>query len=152
MKTLSKIILACLIFFIIGVILILLGLVKIESILGYFIGYLLPLILGLNVINLILIAKKDEYFILKKNVVTTTKLCVITCLLYLLFLFLNIANPMYSYVFLYLIFPYIFIILLGYILFLIKKNQLKRFKNVFKTVLLWLLLLVLGFVLAKILK
>lgn len=147
MKTLSKIILSCLIFFIIGMLLILLKILKLESFLGYFIGYLLPLILVLNVIKMILIAKNKQYFLLKKNIITTIKLSVIACLLHLLLLFLNIANPMYSYVFLYLIFPYVVIILMGYIFFLVKEGQLKRFKNVFNTILFWLLILVLSFIL-----
>jgi len=65
---------------------------------------------------------------LGKQVLNTFAFCIVACLIYLGLISLDIVSSIYSYVFLYIVFPYIFLVVLGYILFLAKEKQLKKAK------------------------
>ncbi|MDW5290835.1 hypothetical protein [Formosa sp. PL04] len=140
-EKLSKIVIGMLFFFIAGVILIWLDIINLSSFFGHIVGYLLPFVLALNAVNIFLFAKSKEYNILEKLVLGTLSFCIIACLIYLVSISLGIANPIYSYVFIYIVFPYIFLIFFGYIFFLIKERQFSK-SNFFSKMIFLLIILI----------
>jgi len=115
---------------------------------GHMIGYSLPILLVVNAINIVLFAKSKEYNILGKQVLNTFAFCIFACLIYLGLISLDIVSSIYSYVFLYMVFPYIFLLLLGYIFFLAKEKQLKKSKSIFRKMFFLLIMLTMGFILS----
>jgi len=135
--------------FILGIIFVQFNIVEISSVIGHLIGYLLPLIMLINLIQLFLLCREKIYNKISKNSLTTTIFSVISFFIFLILTKLKLINPLLGYVFVYLVFPNMILIFLISLIILrrYKKNIIVR--NHLKKSLIWLLILIIGIILNK---
>jgi len=135
--------------FVIGIIFIQFNIVELNSIIGHLIGYLLPLILILNLIHLFLLCKNKLYNRIINNSLTTTISSIISFFIFLLLTKLKLINPLLGYVFIYLVFPNMILVFLISMLTLYRSERRIIILNHFKKSFIWLLILIIGIILNK---
>jgi hypothetical protein len=134
--------------FIIGIIFIQINIVELNSIMGHLIGYLLPLILILNLIHLFSLWKEKLYKKITKNSLTITIFSTIGLFTFLLLTKLELINPLLGHVFIYLVFPNMILVFLISLLILYRGDK-KITRNLLKKSFIWLLILIIGLILNK---
>lgn len=134
--------------FIIGIIFIQFNIVELNSIIGHLIGYLLPLILILNLIHLFLLFKEKLYNRIANNSLTITMFSIISFFIFLVLTKLELINPLLGYVFIYLVFPNMILVFLISLLILYRVDK-KIIRSLLKKSFIWLLILIIGIILYK---
>jgi hypothetical protein len=135
--------------FILGIIFVQFNIVEISSVIGHLIGYLLPLIMLINLIQLFLLCREKIYNKISKNSLTATIFSVISFFIFLILTKLKLINPLLGYVFVYLVFPNMILIFLISLIILHRDKKNIIFRNHLKKSFVWLLILIIGIILNK---
>jgi hypothetical protein len=134
--------------FIIGIIFIQFNIVELNSIIGHLLGYLLPLILILNLIHLFSLWKEKLYNKITNNSLITTIFSIISLFIFIILTKLELINPLIVYVFIYLVLPNMILVFLISLLILYRGDK-KITRIFFKKSFIWLLILIIGLILNK---
>jgi hypothetical protein len=135
--------------FVIGIISMQYNIVESNSIKGHLIGYLLPLILVFNLMLLLSMYKEKLYLKMTLNSLNSTILTIISFFVFLLFIKIELIDPLLVYVFIYLVFPYIILLLFLITLFTLRRFEEKLIRNFLIKSIQWLLFLIFGILLNK---
>jgi hypothetical protein len=134
--------------FIIGIIFIQFNIIEPSSILGELTGFLLPLIMILNLIHLFSLCKEKLYNKITNNSLITTIFSTISLFIFLILTKLELINPLIVYVFIYLVLPNMILVFLISLLILYRGDK-KITRNLLKKSFIWLLILIIGLILNK---
>jgi len=125
-------------------------LISSSSMISYMFGYILPLVLFLNIILFFTYIKKNLSLKLSINVITTVFFSIISCLVLLLLIKIKFIKSTLIYVYIYVIFPYMLFLVLISFLYLIKKKQYMLLKRTSLKIIVWMFILGVGLFLNKI--
>jgi len=129
-------------------VLIILNLIGTNSFLGYLAVYLFfPVTLILNLVLFYISSKRNEFSPLEKNLLNVVKICVISFMLFLILIKIELADPAIGYAYIYVLFPYTLIVLIIYTIILLKNRKFNLLKKTLGKLSIWGLILVLGIVL-----
>lgn len=134
--------------FIIGIIFIQFNIIEPSSILGELTGFLLPLIMILNLIHLFSLCKEKLYNKITNNSLITTIFSTISLFIFLILTKLELINPLIVYVFIYLVLPNMILVFLISLLILYRGDK-KIIRSLLKKSFIWLLILIIGLILNK---
>lgn len=134
--------------FIIGIIFIQFNIIEPSSILGELTGFLLPLIMILNLIHLFSLCKEKLYNKITNNSLITTIFSIISLFIFLILTKLELINPLIVYVFIYLVLPNMILVFLISLLILYRGDK-KIIRSLLKKSFIWLLILIIGIILNK---
>jgi hypothetical protein len=134
--------------FIIGIIFIQFNIIEPSSILGELTGFLLPLIMILNLIHLFSLCKEKLYNKITNNSLITTIFSTISLFIFLILTKLELINPLIVYVFIYLVLPNMILVFLISLLILYRGDK-KIIRSLLKKSFIWLLILIIGIILNK---
>ena len=134
--------------FIIGIIFIQFNIIEPSSILGELTGFLLPLIMILNLIHLFSLCKEKLYNKITNNSLITTIFSIISLFIFLILTKSELINPLIVYVFIYLVLPNMILVFLISLLILYRGDK-KIIRSLLKKSFIWLLILIIGIILNK---
>ena len=134
--------------FIIGIIFIQFNIIEPSSILGELTGFLLPLIMILNLIHLFSLCKEKLYNKITNNSLITTIFSTISLFIFLILTKSELINPLIVYVFIYLVLPNMILVFLISLLILYRGDK-KIIRSLLKKSFIWLLILIIGIILNK---
>jgi hypothetical protein len=134
--------------FIIGIIFIQFNIIEPSSILGELTGFLLPLIMILNLIHLFSLCAEKLYNKITNNSLITTIFSIISLFIFLILTKLELINPLIVYVFIYLVLPNMILVFLISLLILYRGDK-KIIRSLLKKSFIWLLILIIGIILNK---
>jgi hypothetical protein len=138
------------IIFLLYLLLVEVDLISYSSMISYIFGYILPLVLFLNVILFFTYIKKNLSLKLSTNVITTVFFSIISCLVLLLLIKFKFIKSTLIYVYIYMIFPYMLFLVLISFIYLIKKKQYMLLKRASLKIIVWMFILGVGLFLNKI--